>query len=323
MLQEPARGLSAAELEISKPCILHLKGEGLSPHQKALATTDAVRGPTGSQLLWSQAVTDSIRHTADDVTLAITGAMATPAAPEATAADSQATSALPMATAAAIKATAAISQALIPAASKATSAAAMATAVNLKATAAHAMKSAATTTTTVAHTKATAAGAQIESVSVRAPPARTAAAFAEGVHTDSKIEPAKGGCTETKEDQLRRQLLVSRQSQAAVEARLATCQAQNSDLQRQLELRQMTQSAAVGTAAALGINVIQLQHQLKAAKEAAAEARATAAEHALLQLKSVGQMVLDLCEVPSSSSILSWCNCKLMHLHTELLLYAV
>ena len=45
--------------------------------------------------------------------------------------------------------------------------------------------------------------------------------------------------------------------------------------------------------------LIQMQRQLNAAKanEAAAEARAAAAEHAVLQLKSVGEMVLDLCAV--------------------------
>ena len=42
-------------------------------------------------------MTHSNRHTADVVTLAVTEAMATPVAPEATAADSQATSALAMA----------------------------------------------------------------------------------------------------------------------------------------------------------------------------------------------------------------------------------
>ena len=101
-------------------------------------------------------------------------------------------------------------------------------------------------------------------------------------------------------------LLVSRQSQAAVEARLAACQAQNSDLQRQLDLRQKSQTAAVAAAMALGGSALQLRRQLKAAKakEAAAEARAAAAEHAVLQLKSVGQMVLDLHKVRSSPSML-------------------
>ena len=40
-----------------------LKGRGVD--QKPLATTEAVREATGSQLLWSQAITDRIRHTAD------------------------------------------------------------------------------------------------------------------------------------------------------------------------------------------------------------------------------------------------------------------
>ncbi len=126
---------------------------------------------------------------------------------------------------------------------------------------------------------------------------------------------AKGASTETEVDQLRRQLLESWQSQAAVEASFAACEAQNSDLQRQLELRQKSQTAAVATAMALGGKALQLQRQLKAAKakakaakakakEAAAEARAAAAEHAVLQLKFVGQMVLDLHKVRSSSSVL-------------------
>ena len=59
---------------------------------------------------------------------------------------------------------------------------------------------------------------------------------------------------------------MSWQSQAAVEARLAACEAQNSDLQRQLELRQKSQTAAKAAAVALGGNARQLQHQLKAAK---------------------------------------------------------
>jgi hypothetical protein len=292
------------------------EGEGLSPHQKAIATTEAVREATGSQLLWSQAVTVRLRHTADDVTAAVTVAMAmaTPVAPEATAADSQATNALVMATAAAIKATAAISQAPTPADSKDTSGTAAATAVNLKATAALAMTSAARATTTAALAKATAAGAQIEVALARAPSAKAAvpSAVAESTITDNNtadatnvIHTGANPKVESETDQLRRQLLVSQQSQA-VEARLAACQAHNSELQRQLELRQKSQSAAVGTAAALGINVIQLQRQLKAAKakEAAAEARAAAAEHAVLQLMSVSQMVVDLHEVRSSSSVL-------------------
>ena len=62
----------------------------------------------------------------------------------------------------------------------------------------------------------------------------------------------------------------------------------------------------MATAMALGGYALQLQRQLKAAKakEAAAEARAAAAELAVLQLKFVGQMVLDLHEVRSSSSVL-------------------
>jgi len=346
VLQEPARGPSAAELETSKQCILHLKGEA-----------------TGSQLLGSQAVTDRIRHTADDVTLAITGAMATPVAPEATAADSQSISMLTMATpvisqvapladsqatAVNCKATAALSMALAAAPeafaahSKATSALAVATAVNPKATAALPTATAADAHSEVVFARKSSAKAAIASAFAQGtlkdintadathitltgadPTATTAEATASPAeHTAAKqLEvqqhqqlnntqqtsvAARGASTETELHQLRRQLLVSQQSQAAVEARLATCETHNSELQRQLELSQKSLSAAVGTAAALGINVIQLQHQLKAAKakEAAAEARAAAAEHALLQLKSVGQMFLDLHEVCTSSSLL-------------------
>ena len=77
---------------------------------------------------------------------------------------------------------------------------------------------------------------------------------------------------------------MSQQTQAAVEARLAACKTQNSDLQRQLELHQKSQTAAVATAMALGGTALQLQHPWQA-KEAAAEAWAAAAEHAVLQLK--------------------------------------
>lgn len=47
-------------------------------------------------------------------------------------------------------------------------------------------------------------------------------------------------------------MTLSQQSQAAVEARLAACEAQNSDLQRQLELLQKRQTAAVATAMGMG-----------------------------------------------------------------------
>lgn len=230
MLQEPTRSLSAAELETSKQCILNLKGERLSPHQKALATTVAVRKARGSQVLWSQAITDRISDTASAITI--------------------------------------------------TAASANTTATSAEATTTPAEDTAAKQLEVQQHQQLN--------------------------DTHQTSVAATGASTETEVDQLRRQLLVSWQSQVAVEARLAACEAQNSELQRQLELRQKSQTAAADAATALVGNVNQLQRQLKAAKtkEAAAETRAAAAEHSLLQLKSVSQMVLDLREVPSSSSVL-------------------
>jgi len=162
--------------------------------------------------------------------------------------------------------------------------------------------------------KATAAGTQMDIALARAPSAKAAvtSALADGAWTDSNtadatnltVTGAEPTATIAEVAQLRRQLLVSQQSQAAVEARLAACEAQSSDLQLQLELRQKRQTAVVATAMALGGNALQLQRQLKAAKakEAAAEARAAAGEHAVLQLKSVGLM--DLRKVRSSPSVL-------------------